>query len=100
MEREHHVKKSETEKHLHYAVLDNLILSYTGIGAKGSKAGQEYEGFRIPDTDEMSIVSISLILDCLLSGKLQWPLYKECVAQDIKASQKCKGFWISEHDEI
>ena len=57
MEREHNIKTSETEKHLHYAVLDNLILSYTGIGAKGSKVGQEYEGFRIPDADEMNLVS-------------------------------------------
>lgn len=55
MEREHNIKTSETEKHLHYAVLDNLILSYTGIGAKGSKVGQEYEGFRIPDADEMNL---------------------------------------------
>ena len=57
MEREHNIKQSETEKHLHYAVLDNMILSYTGVGVKGSKTGMEYEGFRIPDADEMNLVS-------------------------------------------
>ena len=57
MEREYSVKKSETEKHLHFAVLDNMILSYTGVGFKGSKTGVEYEGFRIPDADEMTVVS-------------------------------------------
>lgn len=55
MEREHNIKQSETEKHLHYAVLDNMILSYTGVGVKGSKTGMEYEGFRIPDADEMNL---------------------------------------------
>lgn len=55
MEREHDIKQSETEKHLHYAVLDNMILSYTGVGVKGQKTGMEYEGFRIPDADEMNL---------------------------------------------
>ena len=56
MEREHSVKKSEVEKQLHYAVLDNLILSYTGVGFKGSKTGVEYEGFRVPEPGELELV--------------------------------------------
>ena len=57
MEREFDVKINEVEKQLHYAVLDNLILSYTGVGFKGSKTGIEYEGFRIPDAGEIEQVS-------------------------------------------
>ncbi|XP_045169781.2 zinc finger MYND domain-containing protein 11-like isoform X2 [Mercenaria mercenaria] len=53
MERDHEVKKTEVERQLHYSVLDNLILSYTGVGFKGSKTGVEYEGFRIPDPGEV-----------------------------------------------
>ncbi|KAL4222170.1 zinc finger protein [Mactra antiquata] len=53
MEREHEVKKSEAERQLHYAVLDNLILSYSGVGFKGSMTGIEYEGFRIPEEGEI-----------------------------------------------
>lgn len=56
MERDHGVKRSEVERQLHYAVLDNLILSYTGVGFKGSKTGVEYEGFRIPDQGEVELV--------------------------------------------
>ena len=57
MEREHGVKKAEAERQLHYAVLDNLIHSYTGVGFKGSKTGIEYEGFRIPDSEDIDKVS-------------------------------------------
>ena len=62
MEREHNLKKSEVEKQLHLSVLDNLILSYTGVGFKGSKTGVEYEGFRIPDAGEVEIVSYNNFL--------------------------------------
>ncbi|KAH3706116.1 zinc finger MYND domain-containing protein 11-like [Dreissena polymorpha] len=55
MEREHNVTKSELERQLHYAVLDNLILSYTGVGFKGAKVGIEYEGFRVPEPGELEL---------------------------------------------
>jgi len=57
MEREHMVGKAEVERQLHYAVLDNLILSYTGVGFKGAKVGVEYEGFRTPEPGEIELVS-------------------------------------------
>ncbi|XP_052808548.1 zinc finger MYND domain-containing protein 11-like isoform X2 [Mya arenaria] len=53
MEREYEVSSTETERQLHNAVLDNLILSYTGVGFKGSKTGIEYEGFRAPEPGEI-----------------------------------------------
>lgn len=56
MEREHGMKAAETEQQLHYAVLDNLIHSYTGVGFKGSKTGVEYEGFRVPDPGDIDEV--------------------------------------------
>ena len=80
MEREYNVKKSETEKHLHYAVLDNMILSYTGVGIKGSKTGVEYEGFRIPDQDEMTIVSTLQM--CIVTRKPVGSSVVECLTQD------------------
>lgn len=56
MDREYGVKKSEAERQLHSAVLDNLIHSYTGVGFKGSKTGVEYEGFRAPDPEDVDKV--------------------------------------------
>ncbi|KAK3108848.1 hypothetical protein FSP39_017157 [Pinctada imbricata] len=52
MNREHGLRQTETEKHLHYAVKDGVILSYMAVGKKGSMTGIEQEGFRLPEEDE------------------------------------------------
>ncbi|XP_029641211.1 zinc finger MYND domain-containing protein 11-like isoform X2 [Octopus sinensis] len=53
MQREHKVPPSETHKQLQNAVKDNLIISYTAIGNKGSKTGMEQKGYKISDESEL-----------------------------------------------
>ncbi|XP_062571886.1 zinc finger MYND domain-containing protein 11-like [Saccostrea cucullata] len=52
MNREYGLAESFTEKHLHYAVKDNIIHSYMAVGKKGSMTGVEQEGFKIPEEEE------------------------------------------------
>lgn len=53
MHRNHKVSPDDTEKQLQCAVKDNLVISYTAIGNKGSKTGMEQEGFKIVDETEI-----------------------------------------------
>ncbi|XP_048754240.1 zinc finger MYND domain-containing protein 11-like isoform X1 [Ostrea edulis] len=52
MNREYGLADNFTEKHLHYAVKDNIIHSYMAVGKKGSMTGVEQEGFKIPEDEE------------------------------------------------
>lgn len=59
MQREYGLKYGETQREAHNAVEDNLLVSYTAIGNKGSKVGVEQEGFKIPD-EESPVVRESI----------------------------------------
>lgn len=53
MKRNHKVSSSETQRQLECAVQDNLVISYTAVGTKGSKTGTEQEGFKIMEEAEI-----------------------------------------------
>ena len=65
MNREFGLRQSETEKHLHYAVKDGVIISYTAVGKKGSMTGIEQEGFRIPEEEDELVKWSICIWKCM-----------------------------------
>lgn len=51
MRRKHNTAPNDLEKHLEYAVQDNLLELKKRLGCKGSKVGVEQEAYRIPEGD-------------------------------------------------
>ncbi|KAL3832661.1 hypothetical protein ACJMK2_024284 [Sinanodonta woodiana] len=91
MHREHGIGKADTERQLQHAVKDSLILSYTGIGFKGSKTGVEYEGFRVPELEEIEFEDDGhdwYCFDCHCPGEVVccsdcWRVYhRNCTPED------------------
>ncbi len=56
MQREHELTVEETKNQLHAAIEDELIVAYTALACKGSKAGSKQEGFKLPDMDDPNYV--------------------------------------------
>ena len=57
MQREHAMGYAECRRHLDCVVEDAFIMEYTAVGFKGSRTGLEQEGYKIPTTEEMDLVS-------------------------------------------
>jgi len=61
--REHDVLERETAQLLRFASKERLIQKYHSVTRKGSNAGSEQDGYRIPDleTDFVCVISLYLL---------------------------------------
>lgn len=70
--REHDVLERETAQLLRFAVKEQLIEKYHSVTKKGSNAGAEQDGFRIPDLDDdfvcVNFCNLIRIISCILQS--------------------------------
>jgi hypothetical protein len=66
--REYGMKPAELDEHLMEAINDGLIHSYKLVGSKGSKAGVQQVGYKVPDLADCNVsLFLLFIFGCLMN---------------------------------